>query len=65
MTENVTRNADSPWTLGAVRKLEELWTASTPVALIAQALGRSEAEVGAKASELKLKRPPGASATSH
>ncbi|MGE3142576.1 MAG: hypothetical protein AB7L65_04600 [Hyphomonadaceae bacterium] len=56
MTENVTRNSDTPWTLEAVRRLEELWRAGVPPHMAAHALGRLEHEVRAKAVELKLSR---------
>jgi hypothetical protein len=54
MTENVTLNAGSPWTVTAVDKLRELWREGVDPALISHTLGRPENEVRAKASELKL-----------
>ncbi|HVY02389.1 MAG TPA: hypothetical protein VG983_01940 [Caulobacterales bacterium] len=54
MRENVTLNADAPWTLAGVRKLEELWKGGVPPATIAQILGRPAAAVREKAVELKL-----------
>jgi len=56
MTLNTSRNADTAWKLASVQKLQELWAAGVPANLIAQALGRSEHEISAKASELKLPR---------
>lgn len=56
MPENVTRNAETRWSPQAVKKLEQLWTARVPLALIAQTLGRPAHEVSGKAMELKLKR---------
>ena len=54
MTENVTLNAGSPWTVGAVDKLRELWREGVDPVLVAHTLGRPENEVRAKAGELKL-----------
>ncbi|MCB1500350.1 MAG: hypothetical protein KDK07_11275 [Bauldia sp.] len=54
MTDNVTLNAGSPWTITAVDKLKELWNAGVEPALVAQTLGRPEQEIRAKAAELKL-----------
>jgi hypothetical protein len=54
MTENVTLNAGSPWTLRAVEKLKELWNDGVSPELIGHTLGRPEDEVRAKAAELKL-----------
>ncbi len=56
MRENVTQNAGSPWTPQGVAKLQELWNAGVPMAVIAATLGRPQGEIGAKASELKLTR---------
>jgi len=56
MTLNTSRNADTAWKLASVQKLQELWSAGVPANLIAQALGRPEHEIAAKASELKLPR---------
>jgi hypothetical protein len=56
MPDNIT-NAGRPWQKQTVAKLQELWSAGVPTALIAQTLGRQEGEVGAKAVELKLQRP--------
>jgi hypothetical protein len=44
----------SPWSLRAVEKLLELWREGVPPELISQTLGRSEAQVRAKAAELRL-----------
>ncbi|WP_421724889.1 hypothetical protein [Bauldia sp.] len=54
MTDNVTLNAGTPWTVEAVAKLRELWDSSVAPELIGQTLGRPEAEVRAKAAELGL-----------
>ena len=54
MTENVTLNAGTPWSITGVEKLQELWKEGVKPELIGQALGRPEAEVRAKAAELKL-----------
>jgi hypothetical protein len=56
MRENVTQNTGARWTPAAVHKLQELWGAGVPGAVIAQTLGRLESEIGAKAVELKLPR---------
>ena len=44
----------SPWSLRAVEKLLALWREGVPAELISQTLGRSEAQVRAKAAELRL-----------
>jgi hypothetical protein len=54
MTENVTLNAGSPWTITAIEKLKELWNGGVEPALVAHALGRPEQEVRAKAAEFRL-----------
>lgn len=54
MSDKVTDYTGSPWTLQAVEKLQELWRNGVGAELISQTLGRSEAEVRAKAAELKL-----------
>lgn len=54
MTENVTLNAGAPWTITAVEKLQELWKSGISAEMVAHTLGRAEAEVRAKAAELKL-----------
>ena len=54
MIENVTLNAGAAWTVSGVEKLKELWGAEVPADMIAHTLGRPEAEVRAKAAELKL-----------
>ncbi len=54
MTDNVTLNAGTPWTITAVEKLRELWKAGVQPELIGHTLGRPEAEVRAKAAQLKL-----------
>jgi len=58
--DNVTLNGGKPWTMTAVDKLRELWKAGVPAAQVASVLGRPEAEVRAKASELKLPLPASA-----
>ena len=55
MTDNVTLNAGTPWSVTGVEKLQQLWSEGVAPELIAQTLGRSEAEIRAKAGELKLK----------
>jgi hypothetical protein len=52
--EKVTDYTGAPWTIQAVEKLQELWREGVPAAMISQTLGRSEAEVRAKAAELNL-----------
>ncbi len=54
MTDNVTLNAGSPWTMGAIEKLRELWREGVAPELVAHTLGRPEKEVRAKAAELAL-----------
>jgi hypothetical protein len=54
MTDNVTLNAGSPWTITAIDKLRELWREGVSAELIAQTIGRPEPEVRAKAAELGL-----------
>ena len=54
MTENVTLNAGSPWTIAAVDKLRELWREGVSPELVSHTLGRPESEVRAKAAELRL-----------
>ena len=54
MTDNVTLNAGSPWTITAVDKLKELWNSGVEPELVGHTLGRPEQEVRAKAAELKL-----------
>ena len=52
--DNVTLNAGTPWTITAIDKLKELWNAEVSPETISHTLGREEAEVRAKAAELKL-----------
>jgi hypothetical protein len=52
--DNVTLNAGKPWTVTAIQKLKELWSADVPPEMISHTLGRPEAEVRAKAAELRL-----------
>ena len=52
--DNVTLNAGTPWTITGIEKLKELWNAEVPPETISHTLGRPEAEVRAKAAELKL-----------
>ena len=54
MTDNVTLNAGTPWTVTAVEKLQELWNGGVQPEMIGHTLGRPENEVRAKAAELKL-----------
>lgn len=54
MTDNVTLNAGSPWTITAIDKLKELWNGGVAPELIGHTLGRPEQEVRAKAAELRL-----------
>ncbi|MGE3301938.1 MAG: hypothetical protein AB7M12_02365 [Hyphomonadaceae bacterium] len=57
MPENVTLNAGAVWRPEAVAKLRALWEGGVPAAQIAAVLGRPEAEIGAKALELRFQRP--------
>jgi hypothetical protein len=57
MHENVSRNSGAAWTPQGIAKLQELWNAGVPMAVIAATLGRPQGEIGVKASELKLTRP--------
>jgi len=52
--ENVTLNAGTPWTITAIDKLKELWMADVQPETISHTLGRPEAEIRAKAAELRL-----------
>jgi hypothetical protein len=52
--DQVTKQDGSPWTWRAVEKLQELWREGVPPELISQTLKRSEAQVRAKAAELRL-----------
>ena len=52
--DNVTLNGGTPWTITAVDKLKELWTADVAPETISHTLGRPETEVRAKAAELRL-----------
>ncbi len=54
--DNVTLNAGTPWTITAIDKLKELWNAEVAPETISHTLGRPEAEVRAKAAELKLRQ---------
>jgi hypothetical protein len=47
-------NTGTPWTWRAVEKLQELWREGVPPKLISQTLRRSEAQIRAKAAELRL-----------
>ena len=58
--DKVTDYTGSPWNLHAVDKLRQLWREGVPAAMISQTLGRSEAEVRAKAAELGLPQHVGA-----
>lgn len=44
----------SAWSLRAVEKLQQLWREGVSADMISQTLGRSEADVRAKAAELGL-----------
>jgi hypothetical protein len=57
MPENVSRSSGAPWTPQGVAKLQELLSAGVPYPVIAATLGRTQGEIGAKASELKTARP--------
>ncbi|MCR4282862.1 MAG: hypothetical protein NUV72_07525 [Bauldia sp.] len=46
--------AGAAWSLAAVDKLKELWSAGVPTEVICQTLGRPEQAVRAKAAELGL-----------
>jgi hypothetical protein len=52
--EKVTDYTGAPWNLRAVETLQKLWREGVPAPMISQTLGRSEADVRAKAAELKL-----------
>jgi hypothetical protein len=54
MTDKVAEIDGAPWTLQAAEKLRQHWRENVPVPIISQALRRSEAEIRAKAAELKL-----------
>jgi hypothetical protein len=54
MTDKVKEYTGSPWNVGGVEKLRQLWKDGVRVELISQTLGRPEAEVRAKAAELGL-----------
>jgi hypothetical protein len=54
MADKVADFTGAPWTVQAVEKLRQLWREAVPVPLISQTLGRSEAEIRAKAAELAL-----------
>jgi hypothetical protein len=50
----VTDYTGAPWTIQAVETLQKLWREGVPATMISQTLGRSEADVRAKAAELRL-----------
>ena len=52
--DNVTLNAGTPWKITAIDKLKELWNPEVSPETISHTLGRPEAEVRAKAAELRL-----------
>jgi hypothetical protein len=52
--DKVTDYTGAPWNIQAVEKLRQLWRDGVPAAMISQTLGRPEAEVRAKAAELRL-----------
>jgi hypothetical protein len=52
--DQVTKLSGTPWTWRAVEKLQELWREGVPPELISQTLRRSEAQIRAKAAELRL-----------
>ena len=54
MTDKVNDYTGSPWSVGGVEKLRQLWKDGVRVELISQTLGRPEAEVRAKAAEYEL-----------
>jgi hypothetical protein len=51
---DIATKTGSAWSLTAVEKLQQLWREGVPAELISQTLGRSEADVRAKAAELGL-----------
>jgi hypothetical protein len=53
-----TRHANRPWTFTEIAQLRRLAAANTPTRVIGLKLGRSEASVYAKASELGIKLKP-------
>lgn len=52
--DKVTDYTGASWNIHAVETLRKLWREGVPAPVISQTLGRSEAEVRAKAAELKL-----------
>jgi tagatose-1,6-bisphosphate aldolase non-catalytic subunit AgaZ/GatZ len=54
MADKVAEFTGAPWSAQAVEKLRQLWREAVPLPLISQTLGRSEAEIRAKAAELAL-----------
>ncbi len=52
--DKVSEITGAPWSVTAVEKLKELWTAGVSAEMISQTLGREEDEVRAKAGELSL-----------
>lgn len=51
-------NEGRPWTTGDIARLRDLANRNTPTGLIAYQLGRSEAAVYSKASELGISLKP-------
>ena len=58
--DKVTDYTGASWNIHAVETLQKLWREGVPAAMISQTLGRSEAEVRAKAAELGLPQHVGA-----
>jgi hypothetical protein len=54
MTDKVAGFTGEPWSIEGVEKLVALWKEGVNPELIAQTLGRPEAEVRAKAAEMSL-----------
>jgi len=53
-----TKNANKPWTAADIAMLKQLIAQNTPTRIIALKLGRTEAAIYAKASELGLSVKP-------
>ena len=52
--DKVSEVTGAPWSITAIDKLKELWTAGVSVEVISQTLHRPEESVRAKAGELRL-----------
>jgi len=54
MSDKVTEFTGAPWSIRSVEKLTQLWKEGVRAEMISQTLRRPEAEVRAKAAELRL-----------